>query len=149
MRIAMVGAGYVGLVSGACLADFGHEVACVDKDAAKIAALREGQAPIYEPGLSELVVANQRAGRLSFTTDVVEGMRGAQAAFIAVGNYDVLRDDGIAYGARLHRAGVPTRVVCYQKFAHAFLQDNTKYPEADRALDDFCAALRAGLAEKR
>ena len=95
MRIAMVGAGYVGLVSGACLADFGHEVVCIDKDAAKIAALREGQAPIYEPGLSELVVANQRAGRLSFTTDIAEGMRGAQAAFIAVGT-PTLAGDGAA-----------------------------------------------------
>ncbi len=95
MRIAMVGAGYVGLVSGACFADFGHEVVCVDKDGAKIAALREGQAPIYEPGLGELVLANQRAGRLSFTTDIAEGMRGAQAVFIAVGT-PTLPDDGAA-----------------------------------------------------
>jgi UDPglucose 6-dehydrogenase len=95
MRIAMVGAGYVGLVSGACFADFGHEVVCVDKDGAKIAALREGQAPIYEPGLGELVLANQRAGRLSFTTDIAEGMRGAQAVFIAVGT-PTLPGDGAA-----------------------------------------------------
>jgi UDPglucose 6-dehydrogenase len=85
MRIAMVGAGYVGLVSGACFADFGHEVVCVDHDAAKIAALRAGLSPFYEPGLSELVAANQRAGRLSFTTDIAEGLRGAKAVFIAVG----------------------------------------------------------------
>jgi UDPglucose 6-dehydrogenase len=85
MRIAMIGSGYVGLVSGACFADFGHEVVCVDKDAAKIAALRAGHVPIYEPGLSEIVVANQRAGRLSFTTDIREALRGAKAAFIAVG----------------------------------------------------------------
>ena len=85
MRIAMVGSGYVGLVSGACFADFGHEVVCIDKDAAKIEALRAGQVPIYEPGLSELVVANQRAGRLSFTADIAEGLRGAKAVFIAVG----------------------------------------------------------------
>jgi len=95
MRIAMVGAGYVGLVSGACLADFGHEIVCIDKDAAKIAALREGQAPIYEPGLSELVVANQRAGRLAFAADIAEGMRGAQAVFIAVGT-PTLAGDGAA-----------------------------------------------------
>ncbi len=94
MRIAMIGAGYVGLVSGACFADFGHEVVCVDKDAAKIAALRNGQAPIYEPGLSELVVANQRAGRLSFTTDITEAMRGAQAVFIAVGTPTLPGDGG-------------------------------------------------------
>jgi UDPglucose 6-dehydrogenase len=85
MRIAMVGAGYVGLVSGACFADFGHEVVCVDQDAAKIAALRNGQVPFYEPGLSELVAANQRAGRLSFTADIAEAMGGAAAVFIAVG----------------------------------------------------------------
>ena len=91
----MIGAGYVGLVSGACLADFGHEVVCVDKDAAKVAALREGQAPIYEPGLGELVLANQRASRLSFTTDIAEAMRGAQAVVIAVGT-PTLPGDGAA-----------------------------------------------------
>jgi len=85
MRIAMIGAGYVGLVSGACFADFGHDVVCVDKDGAKVAALREGRVPIFEPGLSELVLANQRAGRLAFTTDIAEAMRGARAVFIAVG----------------------------------------------------------------
>src|SRR5271154_1980995 len=85
MRSAMVGAGYVGLVSGACFADFGHEVVCVDQDAAHIPALRAGLSPFYEPGLSELVAANQRAGRLSFTTDIAEGLRGAKAVFIAVG----------------------------------------------------------------
>src|ERR1700751_164871 len=94
MHVTMIGTGYVGLVSGACFADFGHEVVCVDKDAAKIAALRKGHAPIYEPGLGELVVANQRAGRLSFTTDIVEGMRGAQAVFIAVGTPTLPGDGG-------------------------------------------------------
>ena len=64
MRIVMIGAGYVGLVSGACLADFGHEVVCVEVDESKVAGLREGRVPIYEPGLSELVLANQAAGRL-------------------------------------------------------------------------------------
>jgi UDPglucose 6-dehydrogenase len=85
MRIVMVGAGYVGLVSGACLADFGHEVVCVEVDQNKVAGLREGRVPIYEPGLSELVLANQAAGRLSFTTSLKEAGRGAQAIFIAVG----------------------------------------------------------------
>jgi UDPglucose 6-dehydrogenase len=85
MRIVMIGAGYVGLVSGACLADFGHEVVCVDTDERKIAALRTGTVPIYEPGLSELVLANQSAGRLSFTTSLQEAGRGAKAIFIAVG----------------------------------------------------------------
>ena len=85
MRIVMVGAGYVGLVSGACLADFGHEVVCVEVDQKKVAGLREGHVPIYEPGLSELVLANQAAGRLLFTTSLKEAGRGAQAIFIAVG----------------------------------------------------------------
>ena len=85
MRIVMVGAGYVGLVSGSCLADFGHEVVCVEVDRSRVAGLREGRVPIYEPGLSELVLANQAAGRLSFTTSLKEAGRGAQAIFIAVG----------------------------------------------------------------
>lgn len=70
MRIAMIGSGYVGLVSGACLADFGHEVVCIDKDPGKIAALNEGRMPIYEPGLDTLVAENVRAKRLTFSTDL-------------------------------------------------------------------------------
>ncbi|KPF93147.1 UDP-glucose 6-dehydrogenase [Rhodopseudomonas sp. AAP120] len=85
MRIAMIGTGYVGLVSGACFADFGHDVTCVDKDADKIAALHRGQIPIYEPGLDELVAANVRAGRLGFTTDLTVPVGEADAVFIAVG----------------------------------------------------------------
>ena len=85
MKIAMVGSGYVGLVSGACFADFGHDVVCIDKDPAKIERLLAGEMPIYEPGLAELVKANARAGRLSFTTDLAEGIAGASAIFIAVG----------------------------------------------------------------
>jgi UDPglucose 6-dehydrogenase len=103
MRIAMVGAGYVGLVSGACFADFGHEVVCVDKDAAKIAALRAGHSPFYEPGLSELVAANQRAGRLTFTTDIAEGLRGAKAVFIAVGT-PTIPGEGAADMRFVHQA---------------------------------------------
>ncbi len=85
MRVAMIGSGYVGLVSGACFADFGHEVTCVDKDKAKIAALNGGEVPIYEPGLTELVAANAKAGRLKFTTDLKAAVRDADAVFIAVG----------------------------------------------------------------
>jgi UDPglucose 6-dehydrogenase len=85
MKIAMVGSGYVGLVSGACLADFGHEVVCIDKDPGKIDQLKAGIMPIYEPGLAELVAANVAAGRLRFTTDLSEGINGAAAIFIAVG----------------------------------------------------------------
>ncbi len=81
----MIGTGYVGLVSGACFSDFGHEVICVDKDARKIESLRQNVMPIYEPGLAELVASNVRAGRLSFTTDLAEGVRDVDAVFIAVG----------------------------------------------------------------
>ena len=77
MRIAMIGSGYVGLVSGASLADFGHSVTCVDNDEGKIAALTRGEMPIYEPGLHDLVVANVAAGRLSFTTDLAPAVRAA------------------------------------------------------------------------
>ncbi|MEK7245582.1 MAG: UDP-glucose/GDP-mannose dehydrogenase family protein [Pseudomonadota bacterium] len=85
MRVAMIGTGYVGLVSGACFSEFGVEVVGVDKDAAKIAALRAGRMPIYEPGLETLVANNVRAGRLSFSTDLAGAVRGADAVFIAVG----------------------------------------------------------------
>jgi UDPglucose 6-dehydrogenase len=85
MKIAMVGSGYVGLVSGACFADFGHDVVCIDKDASKIALLEDGVMPIYEPGLDALVEANVKAGRLSFTTYLAAGIRDAAAVFIAVG----------------------------------------------------------------
>ena len=85
MRLAMIGSGYVGLVSGACFSDFGHQVVCVDKDASKIDALHAGRMPIYEPGLDQLVASNVAAGRLSFTTDLAEGVKGADAVFIGVG----------------------------------------------------------------
>jgi UDPglucose 6-dehydrogenase len=85
MNICMVGTGYVGLVTGACLADFGMNVVCVDKDAEKIAALQRGEVPIYEPGLKEVIARNERAGRLRFTTDLKAGIEEALAIFIAVG----------------------------------------------------------------
>jgi UDPglucose 6-dehydrogenase len=85
MRIAIIGTGYVGLVSGACFSEFGVAVACVDQDAAKIARLQRGEMPIYEPGLEALVAANAAAGRLEFTTDLTAAVRGAEAVFIAVG----------------------------------------------------------------
>ncbi|MAX01114.1 MAG: UDP-glucose 6-dehydrogenase, partial [Sphingomonas sp.] len=85
MRIAMIGTGYVGLVSGACFSDFGHSVVCVDKDAGKIDRLHQNIMPIYEPGLDTLVASNVKAGRLSFTTDLAEGVKDADAVFIAVG----------------------------------------------------------------
>jgi UDPglucose 6-dehydrogenase len=85
MRVAMIGTGYVGLVSGACFADFGHVVTCVDKDPSKIERLEKGEIPIFEPGLDDLVASNVRGGRLSFALDGAEAIRGADAVFIAVG----------------------------------------------------------------
>jgi len=85
MRIAMIGTGYVGLVSGACFADFGHRVICVDKDQAKIAALDSGEIPIFEPGLAELVERNVKENRLEFSTDLPSAVKSAEVVFIAVG----------------------------------------------------------------
>jgi UDPglucose 6-dehydrogenase len=95
MRIAMIGTGYVGLVSGACFAEFGLDVACVDKDEGKIGMLKEGRIPIYEPGLEALVERHQASGRLAFTTDLGEALEGADAVFIAVGT-PTRRGDGHA-----------------------------------------------------
>ena len=85
MKIAMIGTGYVGLVSGAGFSEFGTDVVCVDKDAAKIAMLHNGEMPIYEPGLEDLVARNVDAGRLHFTTELEAAVAGAEAVFIAVG----------------------------------------------------------------
>ena len=85
MQIAMIGTGYVGLVSGACLSEFGHHVTCVDKDGSKVARLKAGEIPIFEPGLQEVVAAGTKAGRLAFTTDLAGAVKGADAIFIAVG----------------------------------------------------------------
>ena len=95
MRIAMIGTGYVGLVSGACFSDFGHDVVCVDRDAGKIARLKAGEVPIFEPGLDDLLAKNTAAGRLSFTTDLAAAVDGAEAIFIAVGT-PTRRGDGHA-----------------------------------------------------
>ena len=103
MRIAMIGSGYVGLVSGACFSDFGHVVTCVDRDASRIEALKRGQSPIFEPGLPEMVESNVRQNRLFFTTDLASAVASADAVFIAVGTPS-RRGDGHAdlsyvYGA--------------------------------------------------
>ncbi|WP_375427150.1 UDP-glucose dehydrogenase family protein [uncultured Sphingomonas sp.] len=103
MRITMIGSGYVGLVSGACFADFGHQVCCVDKDASKIDRLLSGKMPIYEPGLEELVGRNVAAERLRFTTDLRDGVDGADAIFIAVGTPS-RRGDGHADLSYVHTA---------------------------------------------
>jgi len=85
MKIAVIGSGYVGLVAGACLAENGNEVICVDKDASKVRALQRGRIPIYEPGLEEMVRRNRAEKRLTFTTDLPKGIRASQIVFIAVG----------------------------------------------------------------
>ena len=103
MRVAMIGTGYVGLVSGACFADFGHSVVCIDKDDAKIARLKDGGIPIYEPGLDALVANNVRDGRLSFATEPAEAIAQADAVFIAVGTPS-RRGDGHADLSYVHAA---------------------------------------------
>jgi UDPglucose 6-dehydrogenase len=103
MRVAMIGTGYVGLVSGACFADFGHDVVCVDKDPSKIGRLEQGEIPIFEPGLDDLVAANVRGGRLSFALDAAEAIRTADAVFIAVGTPS-RRGDGHADLSYVHAA---------------------------------------------
>ena len=95
MRVAMIGTGYVGLVTGVCFSDFGHEVVCVDIDEKKVEMLRRGEPPIYEPGLDALMAANTEAGRLSFTTNLAEAVKGADAVFIGVGTPS-RRGDGYA-----------------------------------------------------
>ena len=95
MRIAMIGTGYVGLVSGVCFSDFGHDVICVDKVDAKIDMLNRGEVPIYEPGLDTLMAKNVATGRLTFTKDLATAVAGADAVFIAVGT-PTRRGDGHA-----------------------------------------------------
>src|SRR5213596_154184 len=103
MRIAMIGTGYVGLVSGACFADYGHQVTCVDKDGGKVESLRRGEIPIFEPGLEALVASNVKAGRLAFTTDLQKPVAEAEAVFIAVGTPS-RRGDGHADLSYVHAA---------------------------------------------
>ena len=95
MKIAVIGAGYVGLVSGACFSEFGFDVTCIDKDPAKIQKINQGEMPIYEPGLAELVARNVEAGRLHFDLDLVVAVAAADVVFIAVGT-PTRRGDGHA-----------------------------------------------------
>lgn len=106
MNIAVVGTGYVGLVSGACLAEFGHHVVCMDIAEDRVAKLRQGGIPIYEPGLNELVAKNVREGRLSFTTDLAGALAEAQAVFIAVGTPSQRRGNGYADLTYIYQAAV-------------------------------------------
>jgi UDPglucose 6-dehydrogenase len=114
MRITMIGTGYVGLVTGACFSEFGHQVVCMDKDTEKIERLRQGEIPIYEPGLKALVEKNVQDERLSFTTDLQEAMQGVDAVFIAVGTPSQRRGGGYAdlsyvYGAARELAPLLTK----------------------------------------
>jgi UDPglucose 6-dehydrogenase len=138
MKIAMVGSGYVGLVSGACFADFGHEVVCIDKDQSKIDRLRNGLMPIYEPGLDALVARNVEAGRLSFTSELAEGIAGASAVFIAVGTpsrrgdghadlsfvYDVAREVGESLSGDVVVVTKSTVPVCTGDEVERILKDS-------------------------
>jgi UDPglucose 6-dehydrogenase len=142
MRVTMIGTGYVGLVSGACFADFGHDVTCVDKDKGKIAALERGEMPIYEPGLAELVANNVRAGRLKFTTDLPKGVKDADAVFIAVGTPS-RRGDGHAdlsfvYDATREIADEVERII---RETHAEAQcvvvSNPEFLREGAAIQDF------------
>ncbi|RYE49959.1 MAG: UDP-glucose/GDP-mannose dehydrogenase family protein, partial [Hyphomicrobiales bacterium] len=103
MKIVMIGAGYVGLVTGACFSDFGFSVICVDKDAGKIDALKEGRIPIFEPGLADLVARNASAGRLAFSVEIASAVREADIVFVAVGTPS-RRGDGHADLAYVYAA---------------------------------------------
>lgn len=158
MKIAMIGSGYVGLVSGACFADFGHDVVCVDKDESKIARLHANIMPIYEPGLDALVKTNVDAGRLSFSTDVTEAVKGCDAVFIAVGTPS-RRGDGHAdlsyvYAAaeELARAIDPRTVVVTKSTVPVGTGDEVERiiretsPELDFAVVSNPEFLREGAA---
>ncbi|MGH9410475.1 MAG: UDP-glucose dehydrogenase family protein, partial [Vicinamibacterales bacterium] len=160
MKIAVVGSGYVGLVAGACLAENGNDVACVDKDAAKVRALRRGQIPIYEPGLEELVRRNRGERRLTFTTDLAKAVRGSQIVFIAVGTptgedgsadlthvLDVARAIGRAmngYKVVVDKSTVPVgtsekvRDVISKETSHPFsVVSNPEFLKQGAAIEDF------------
>src|ERR1700737_4457843 len=135
MHIAMIGSGYVGLVSGACLADFGHNVICVDKDAERISALNRGDVPIFEPGLNDLIVSNTRQGRLAFTSELAPAVAAAEAVFIAVGTPS-RRGDGHAdlsyvYAAAQH-GGWPLNAGSVRQWRDALWVDGAVADELDR-----------------
>src|SRR6188472_443363 len=160
MKIAVVGTGYVGLVLGACLAESGNDVTCVDKDAAKVAMLRRGKVPIYEPGLEEIVKRNKAEGRLVFTTDLPKAVRAAEVAFIAVGTpqgedgsadlrhvMNVARDIARAmngYKVIVNKSTVPVgtaervREVIRRETTHPFsVVSNPEFLKQGAAIDDF------------
>ena len=139
MKIAMIGSGYVGLVSGACFADFGHDVVCVDKDESKIARLHANIMPIYEPGLDALVKTNVDAGRLSFSTNVTEAVKGCDAVFIAVGTPPA--EDG---SADLAHVLTVARSIGRHMQDYKVVVDKSTVPvgTADRVRQEIAQALR-------
>src|SRR5687767_5372445 len=160
MKIAVVGTGYVGLVAGACLAESGNDVICVDKDAAKVNMLRRGKVPIYEPGLEELVRRNKSEGRLVFTTDLGKGVRACEVCFIAVGtpqgedgSADLRHVMGVArdiaramngYKVIVNKSTVPVgtaakvREVVRRETTHPFsVVSNPEFLKQGAAIDDF------------
>ena len=143
MRIAMIGTGYVGLVSGACFAEFGLDVVCVDKDEAKIWTLREGRIPIHEPGLDALVATHQAGGRLSFTTSLAEAIDGAEAVFIAVGT-PTRRGDGHADLTYVFAAA--EEIAAGLKHPTVVITKSTVPVGAGRKLQRLFAAQRPDLA---
>ena len=160
MKIAVIGTGYVGLVAGACLAENGNEVICVDKDSAKVRALQRGRIPIYEPGLEELVRRNRTEKRLTFTTDLTKGVRASQIIFVAVGTptgedgsadlrhvLDVAREIGKAmngYKVVVDKSTVPVgtsekvRYVIKKETSHPFsVVSNPEFLKQGAAIEDF------------
>src|SRR5881227_2933969 len=160
MKIAVVGSGYVGLVAGACLAENGNDVVCIDKEPAKVKALQRGKIPIYEPGLEELVRRNRAEKRLTFTTALERGVRGAQIVFIAVGTptgedgsadlqhvLAVARDTARAmngYKVIVDKSTVPVgtsakvREVIRRETTHPFsVVSNPEFLKQGAAIDDF------------
>src|SRR3954463_13266488 len=160
MKIAVIGTGYVGLVAGACLAENGNDVICIDKDAAKVRALQRGRIPIYEPGLEELVRRNRAEKRLTFTTDLAKGVRASQILFIAVGTptgedgsadlrhvLEVARQIGKAmngYKVIVDKSTVPVgtsekvRDVVKKETSHPFsVVSNPEFLKQGAAIDDF------------
>jgi UDPglucose 6-dehydrogenase len=146
MRVTIVGTGYVGLVTGACLADMGNDVVCLDKDAAKVARLRAGEIPIHEPGLDALVAANARAGRLLFTTDSDTAIDHGQVIFIAVGTPP--GEDG---SADLSHALAAARAIGQRMAADKIVVNKSTVPvgTADRVRDAIQAELAARAAPHR
>ena len=174
MKIAVIGTGYVGLVAGACLAENGNDVVCVDKDAAKVRMLRRGKVPIYEPGLEEMVKRNKTEGRLMFTTELPKAVRAAEVVFIAVGtpqgedgSADLRHVMGVAreiaramngYKVIVNKSTVPVgtaekvREVVRRETTHPFsVVSNPEFLKQGAAVDDFLKPDRVviGASDER